>query len=121
MIARCYDPAKDFEQVKALLGEKAAVNPERDLIVVVEIAGKIVEVVAMSPCLFVHDFNLACGAMRRMITDCAMAYAMGAARALGHREAMVLVDEANFKMRHWWEEHGAKQQPEGSVYVVEIK
>jgi hypothetical protein len=119
MIARAYDPKKDFEAVKDLIGSRD-VDPARDLIVVVEIGGRIVEVVAIRPCVFVHDFELTGGALRRQATDAALSYAMGASRAMGHREAIVIVAEDKTRMRAWWEEHGARQQDPGAVYVIEI-
>jgi hypothetical protein len=118
MIARAYDP-KDFEQLKDII--TGDVDPARDMIVVVEIAGRIVSAVAMRPCLFVHDFELSKGILRRQVTDCAMAYAMGAARASGHREGLVIVNEENVRMRTWWEERGAKLQDPGAVYIQEIR
>jgi predicted enzyme involved in methoxymalonyl-ACP biosynthesis len=118
MIARAFEQ-KDADQLREVL--QGDVNPKRDIIVVVEIAGKIAGAVAMRPVLYVHDFHLSNGVLKRQVTDCAMAYALGAARAAGNREAIVIVGEENTKMRTWWEEHGAKQQDPGAAYTMEIR
>jgi hypothetical protein len=116
MIPRAYDVSRDTELIKG-----KDIDPARDIIVIVEVEGRAVEVVALRPCLFVHDFELSGGLLKRQITDCAMAYAMGAARAMGHREAIVVVDEDKTRMRTWWEEHGATMQEPGVIYMMEIR
>lgn len=118
MIARTYRP-EDVAELKELFS--GDVDRERDVIAVVEIGGKIAAAVAMRPCLFLHDFVLPAGALKRQITDCLMAYASGAARAMGHREAIVIVSDQNPRMQAWWEEHGAKQMDPGSIYTMEIQ
>jgi len=123
MIARAYDPERS-EDVNALAKMRAAgddIDPAKDIVVFVCVAGEVTAIVGMRPCLYVHDFSLRPGALQREATDLAMCYAMGAARAMGHREGITIVGDEHIRMKRWWEEHGARQQPAGSVYCVEIK
>jgi N-acetylglutamate synthase-like GNAT family acetyltransferase len=116
MIARVFNVPRDLYLI-----EGKDIDPMFDIISVVEVGGKVAGSVALRPCLFVHDFEVQAGALSRQVTDTLLSYAMGAARAMGHREAIVIVAEDKVKMRSWWEEHGAVQQPTGAVYMVEIK
>jgi hypothetical protein len=118
MIARAYHPG-DAAQLAAL--ENSDVDPERDIIVVVEVGGKIIAAAAMRPVMFLHDLHLSGDMLKRQAIECCLAYGFGAARAAGHREALAVVSDGNTKMRGWLEEHGAKLQDPGAVYTVEIK
>lgn len=119
MIARAYDPARDSEKLKALLGKTQA-NPSRDFMIVVEDdAGELVSAIAFRPMLFVHELVVAEGMLGRHRAGLAVGYAMGAARAAGHREACFIVaDEAAGKFLEQW---GAVKENPGTIYTMEVK
>jgi len=119
MIVRACTPA-DAEAIKTLCPE-SDIDPARDIVVVVEASGAVVGVMAFRQVAFVHSFGVDPGlSTRRNAAELVLAYTLGAGRALGHREALFVVDKTNDAMRNWIEDKGAKEQS-GVVYTMEVR
>ena len=119
MIARAYRP-EDFEALKELCGGKLGdLDPAADVIVVVEYDGHLVGAIAFREALFVHELAIE-GALAHRIGELACAYAMGAARAMGKREAYFTVDPANTRAQRFVEGQKAVKQA-GIIYSVEVR
>jgi hypothetical protein len=118
MIVRTYK-LDDEPAVKALCPH-SDIDPARDAIAVVELENKIVAAFAFRPIAFAHSFSVELDATKRLAAEAVLAYALGAARAMGHREALFTVDRDNDAMRKFIESKGAKEQS-GVVYTMEVK
>lgn len=121
MRPRAYNPDTDLAGLSKLVnGQFGDLQVSSDAIIVVEEDGRLVGAVALRPIIFVHELAIEKGILSRKIADEALCYAMGTARALGHREGVFVVAEDNLRMQKWLEDRGAKKQP-GLVYTMEVK
>jgi hypothetical protein len=118
MIARAFLPA-DLEAVTKLCPDRP-VDPSVDAIMVLEEAGQVRAMIAFRPVAYVYPFALEDGALKRVMAEVLLAYALGAGRALGQRTAIFTVESDNVAMRQFIESKGAKEQP-GVVYSMEIR
>lgn len=122
MRPRAFNAETDLIPLNKLLnGTIGDINTALDALVVVEDGDHLCGAVGLRPIVYVHELAVERGMLSRRIADEALCYSLGVARAQGHQEAFFVVSEDNVRMRKWLEERGAKRQPDGIVYCMEVK
>jgi N-acetylglutamate synthase-like GNAT family acetyltransferase len=121
MLARAYKDPEDFDGLKDLChGDMADLDPGKDVIVVVESEGRIVGSIAIRPMLLIHCLAVEPSLGSHKVAEILSAYEMGAARTMGHREALMVVDEDNLRARRFVEGQKAKKVS-GVTYILEVR
>jgi N-acetylglutamate synthase-like GNAT family acetyltransferase len=115
---------EDKEAVKTLLskGGDTDLDSEMDRLVVVEMDGKVVGVVAARAIVYVHEFAVApqVELYRRKVADTMLAYISGFCRATGEKEAVFIVSPENQKMLNWLSDKATAEDP-GRLFTIRIE